>query len=180
MANDVMYRAFPEERNQTYHDLNLNPENPLHYTDICKLSNTRGNSYFDFYIVGGREDCIDLNRNSMNNRFIRGVLRPRGNFGITCKGHSSGNLFEGIVFAAHGTEMDIDIANDSESTMRWTSDTILKDIISADGKPVTLRVGWGSKPKIIGGNVKYLFWQSLGLKAYVVMRWVGRQLKIVK
>lgn len=175
-----MYRAFPEERDQTYQGLDLSPGNFWEYTDICKLSNTRRNRYFDFYIVGGREDCIDLNRNSIGNLFERGTLKPNGKFGITCKGHSNNNVFKDITFASHGTEVDIDIGNDSESTMRWTSGTVLENIQSSDGKPVTLRVGWGEMPKIINSNIEYQRWWSLGLKFYVVMRWVGRKLKIIK
>jgi hypothetical protein len=36
-----------------------------------------------------------------------------------------------------------------------------------DGKPVRVVVGNAEKPSVVGGNVKILFWRSLGLKLFV-------------
>ncbi len=66
--------------------------------------------------------------------------------------------------------VDIDIGNWSTTTPAKTGVVTIDHVTRTDGKPVRVRVGWADKPVIIGPKVHILFWQSLGLKIYCLVR----------
>lgn len=142
------------------------------YADTLKLSNADICHIENCAITGGYEDCIDLNRNSVKNDFLGLALTPKGKYGITIKGASSYCLFSDIQFMSHGTLYDIDIGNWSDQDYEQTVGTVLNNVRAVDGKPVRVRVLWGEKPLVIGGNVKVTVYPRLLVKAY---RWLRKR-----
>jgi hypothetical protein len=99
-------------------------------------------------------------------------VRAGKRYAITIKGGSVARVENVIIWGPRGTEgVDIDIGNYNHvQPNRKTPTSDLVNVTREDGKPVLVRVGFASKPVIIGGNCKILFWQSLGLKVYVLFK----------
>lgn len=157
---DINTVSYASENGVVISDLIFNP-NPGD-SDTLKFSNCTNFTVERCEIVGGKEDCIDMNRGSLG--YVTNCnLRPTGNFAMTIKGGFKDLVLENIILDSHGKEVDIDLGNWScQGKWAWTSGIILKNVTAADGKPVIVRVLWASSPKVIGGNVKVKNWQIAG------------------
>jgi hypothetical protein len=66
----------------------------------------------------------------------------------------------------HGSAVDFEIGNWHSLNFSTSVGTSLVNLRAEDGKPVTYCYRWGCKPNIIGGNMKHLWWRSIGLTVY--------------
>lgn len=128
--------------------------NPLDYSDILKLSKATNVVIRGCYIVGGKEDCIDMNRYCENILVENTTVHSSGLYCFTIKGGTKNVTLRNVVINKHGKEMDIDLGNWSDQSKDLTTNITLENVTSSDGKPVRVRVLWAKKPTVIGGNVK--------------------------
>ena len=144
-------------------------ENPLNYSDILKLSKATNIVVKDCHIIGGKEDCIDMNRYCENILVEDTTVTSNGNYCFTIKGGTKNVTLRNVVIEKHGKWYDIDLGNWSDQSNELTTNVVLDNVTSADGKPVKVRVLWADVPTVIGGNVKVTVIPK-GL--YSIYRWL--------
>lgn len=89
-------------------------------------------------IIGGSEDCIDVNNQCRNIRVVADVWKPAGRYMATIKGGSEGITLEGTV-ARKASELEIDCGNWSDQSNGPTASvTCLMSM--ADGSPWRYRL----------------------------------------
>jgi hypothetical protein len=157
MAADKNYESHGLEDGTTIVGSIIPPSgvSPLDYSDILKFSNCQNVTVSNCVISGGKEDCIDAVRGS-NYTIKNCTLLPSAN-GITLKGSIDGVVLDTIGFDNHGSECDIDIGQ--FDNYWWigrppTRNIRLKNIESADGKPVVVRLWDAETPVVENSNVK--------------------------
>ena len=155
----------------------ISPENPQDYDDILKISGSSDVSVKNCIINpngGNREDGVDIMRESKYIQFYNTKVGCGNKYGFTIKGGSDCvSLVDVVITNTRGKEgVDIDIGNYASVCPDAKTGTVTLDNVTRDGYDgvVTVRVGWAKRPVIKGGNVKVLFWQSLGLKIYVLCK----------
>lgn len=124
------------------------------YSDTLKFSCCQIVKVHDCKIVGGNEDCIDMNNLCSNLDVTNCELESRGKYVMTIKGGTTDVLVSDTCILAHGSETDIDLGNWSDQSEAETKRVILSNVFAQDGQPVRVRVLWAEKPLVIGGNVK--------------------------
>lgn len=144
--------------------------NPLDYSDIVKLSNASNITLKDCTIHGGKEDCIDMNRNCNSVIIENTFLESNGNYCITIKGGTKNVTIKNVTITNHGKETDIDLGNWSDQSSELTTNITLDNVVSEDGFPVKVRVLWADKPTVIGGNVKVTVIPKCLVKVYRFLR----------
>lgn len=167
---DNNFRSYADVDGVTVKDEVITPDNPTQYNDILKFSNAKNVDVINSYITGGSEDCIDMNRNCQGVFIANTTLCPNGKFGITIKGGTQNVIILNAEFVKHGTEADIDIGNWSDQSSEPVRHVTLSGLKSMDGKPVRVRVLWGDKPSIIGGNVKLVVYPKIIVQIYRFLR----------
>jgi len=142
----------PANNNQTVTDLT--------YIDGTSASEAiKCTSYLENFtgifgrVVGGYEDCADINNHSKNIHLKADLWVPTGKFGFTVKGESSGVTLEGPL-KNHGTEVDVDFGNWSDQGNGYTFDNTL-NLWMLDGSKVRVRCLAGYKPTIVPGSGPY-------------------------
>lgn len=159
-----------------YSDLVVSAPNPADYDDIFKISGSSNIRVRDCTINpdgGNREDGVDIMRYSKYIDFQWCKVGAGGKYAFTVKGGSAHVTIADCEITRGGgnwERVDIDIGNWSTTTPAKTGVVTIDHVTRTDGKPVRVRVGWADKPVVIGGNVHILFWQSLGLKIYCLVR----------
>ena len=123
------------------------------YSDILKLSHAKNIKVKDCYIYGGREDCVDMNRECENITIENTNVHSGGKYCFTIKGGATNVTLRNVTIDGHGSEVDIDLGNWSDQSNKLTTGVVLENVTSKSGKPVTCRVLWADKPTVIGGNV---------------------------
>lgn len=117
------------------------------YDDALKLSNCTDSAVRALTIIGGREDCIDINRG--NQIEIAGCeLRPAGRYAMTIKGGASKIMIRRTIITAAGKSCDIELGNWSDQSQEPTIGVTLDRVRRADGKPLKVRVWHGTRPFI--------------------------------
>lgn len=125
------------------------------YDDALKFSNCRGVVVRDRTILGGREDCIDINRGEY--LYLHDLnLHPKGKYAVTIKGGAKVVALTDILISGKGSEVDIDLGNWSDQSGDRVSGVSLTRVTRHDGTPVIVRVLHADMPLVIGGNVKVL------------------------
>jgi hypothetical protein len=128
-------------------------------SDSLKFSNCTNFRVTSCEIHGGLEDTIDINRGT-NGLIENCKLVPAGLYTLTVKGGFKNLTIKNTEIVGSGKETGIDIGNwSSQGRWAWTKNVKLENVYSSDGKPVIVRVMWGSKPKVVGGNVKIEDWR---------------------
>jgi hypothetical protein len=159
-----------------YSDLVVSAPNPADYDDIFKISGSSNITVRDCTINpdgGNREDGVDIMRYSKFVEFNWCKVGAGKKYAFTVKGGSNSVTIRDTTSTRGGgnwERVDIDIGNWSTTTPAKTGVVTIDHVTRTDGKPVRVRVGWADKPVVIGGNVHILFWQSLGLKIYCLVR----------
>ena len=127
------------------------------YSDIFKLSHSKNVQVRNCVIYGGKEDCVDMNRECENILFENVTVHSGGKYCFTIKGGTKNVTLKNVIVDGHGTEMDIDLGNWSDQSSNLTTNIILDNVNSKSGEPVKVRVLWADKPTIVGGsNVKLM------------------------
>lgn len=120
------------------------------YDDALKCSNLRNALFARLAIIGGKEDCCDVNRGA-NLKFKHCQLIPIGRFACTLKGGASNLTFEDIVLSRHGTETDFDFGGWSDQAQSFgarTTGVTLRRVRMDDGSPIRIRVLNAERPTI--------------------------------
>jgi hypothetical protein len=140
------------------------------YDDALKFSNCSGVLIEGIEILGGREDCIDINRGGLI--AMRNVtLNPKGKYGVTIKGGAEVVTMKSVVFCSHGSEVDIDLGNWSDQSGERTRGVTLENVFSSDGRPVVVRVLHADRPLVRGGNVRVIDRRWLAWLYRTLKRW---------
>jgi len=170
---DNNFRSYADVDHLSIVDEIIKSDNPLCFSDTLKLSNVASAEIFGCYIVGGKEDCIDIMRKSSLVNIVHCTLASSGKFCITIKGGSGRIKISNLVIENHGTETDIDIGNYYNSfEPGWlpVEDVVINNVTSSDGKPVKVRLLNCNKVTIIGGNCKVTKVPSIFWKIYFTLR----------
>jgi hypothetical protein len=140
------------------------------YSDALKFSNCNAVHVENVEIIGGREDCIDINRGGLI-AIADTLLYPRGKFAVTIKGGAEVVTLRNVTLAGHGSEVDIDLGNWSDQSGERTRGVTLDNVFAADGKPVVIRVLHADMPLIRGGNVRVIDRRWLAWAYRTLKRW---------
>lgn len=176
LTPDKNYRSIADTTNYKLVDTVVAPEDPQEYDDILKISGSSYVTVADCIVNptgGNREDGVDIMRESKHIQFFNTRVGCGGKYAFTIKGGSDDVLLADVVVTGNpGKEkVDIDIGNYASTCPDVkTGRVILDNVTHETGRTVLVRVGWAKWPVIKGGNVKVLFWQSLGLKIYVFFK----------
>lgn len=142
------------------------------YADALKFSGVQRLRVVVDRVVGGREDCVDVNNHC---RDVEVVARlgfvPRGKYVATIKGGSRNITLRGPVLG-HGTEVDFDCGNHSDQSDNETQGITL-DLWTPDGSAITWRQLNGSDIRLREGQawravlrIRGGFWRNLFAKVY--------------
>jgi hypothetical protein len=105
------------------------------FADALKFSGVRDFKVFAKRIVGGREDCIDVNNRCRNIEIIAEALEPRGKYVATVKGESRDVVIRGKV-VGKASYVDFALGDHSDQADGRTEGVTL-DCTSADGRRLT-------------------------------------------
>lgn len=142
------------------------------HADALKVSNASNGVIYAGAIVGGYEDCVDLNNHCSDVTIIADLWEPKGDYLATIKGGSNHIQLHGIV-RGHGKVVDIDIGNISDQSDDLTT-MVMLNLKHEAGEPITIRVLGGDKPVLINEATqkyvyKFVLWagfRTLFLKVY--------------
>lgn len=177
MSNpDNNYRSYADKSHFVVSDETISPENPSQYDDVLKISCCKDAEFHGCIINpngGNREDGVDIMRYCEHVVLIGCGVGCGGKYAFTIKGGSDQITLSNVtVIGEPGSEgVDIDIGNFSSTVPNAKTGTVyLEQVTHQSGRAVRVRVGWASRPVITGGNVRVLFWQSIELKFYVLIK----------
>lgn len=119
--------------------------NPEVYADALKVTDCDTGTIYAGRVVGGAEDCIDINNHTSDVEIIAGTLEPQGKFIATIKGGSRNITLRSICVIGHGSEVDIDLGNISDQSDDVTGPVKLA-LKHRDGDVITVRVLGASRP----------------------------------
>lgn len=170
---DNNYFNLPES-DRDYDALDCDPRNqglsPAEYDDLLKISGKRNVTvrYFKAESDGThKEDGVDLNRECSDIVLMDGRVGAGGGVAVTIKGGSCKTQLVRMLVTRPGRHCDVEIGNHSDQSWKSCDGTVLEDCLRTDGKPVRVAWGRGSRPKIIGGNVRIVWWWTAVLHLYV-------------
>jgi len=141
-------------------------------SDALKITDSSYGMIRVGHIIGGKEDCVDVNNHTSGVRVICDLYEPRGDYVITCKGGSSNIVFEGFV-RGHGRVVDVDLGNVSDQSDDLTTGIRL-NLVHEAGEPITVRVLGADNPALLNAATQrydIIFqipttWRSLFLKVF--------------
>jgi hypothetical protein len=175
---DKNYRSYEEKKLQSITLGTVIPPDGS-YADSVKVWRCVECAFVGGCVFGGREDCLDIGRESHDNTFYNLTLHSRGLYCVTLKGGSDRNLFENITVAEHGRVVDFELGNWHTFNFERSRDTVFVGPIRADdGKPVTYCYRFGCRPRFVGEGIhmKHLWWRSVGLTVYWWTKYVWHQM----
>jgi len=171
--SDNNYHSFENETETHYEGWSLEPTFPLNFDDTMKVFRCNRCTFTDFKVDGGKEDCIDIGRESSGNKLTSFKLKPNGRYAFTIKGESNGNEFYDIELLSHGKDADIEIGNWSTYNYEKSTGNTFGGIYAKDKEPITYCYRLGCKPVFqANANVKHLWWRSIGLTFYWWFKYV--------
>jgi hypothetical protein len=151
---------------------------PGSWSDTAHFSGCTNQAFRDWQIIlGGNEDCVDLNNVCVRNSFEQFSMKSGGKYCITLKGGSCDNLFSGLYIKQHGNVVDIEIGNWSDQSMADNTNNHFWGVQSEDGKPVTYAYRYGSKPVFTASNVKHLWPRSAVITTYWYAKYIWTHIK---
>lgn len=174
---DTNYLSFQELEGARKTIGELRPSSPRMFDDTLKVWRCNHCIFQDGDISGGREDCIDVGRESSENVFERLRLYSNGQYCCTIKGGSHYNVFSNIVVVVHGDDVDFEFGNWHSYNFEPSRGNALVNVTATDGRPVTYCYRFfGCKPQIIDSHVRHLWWRSLGLTLYWWAKYISHVL----
>lgn len=168
---DVNYKSYSQlEPGTRIAGENLDPIaigfKPLSWDDTCKIHQCQNVTFDGFYVVGGREDCVDGANRNRGNVLSNFTCVPRGKYVLTWKGDSDGNDFDDWFVVGSGKVCDIEIGNWSHVDQGNPRGNVFRRWSKVGGEPITYCYRFGCKPKFEGMNVRHLWWRSVGITLY--------------
>lgn len=153
---------------------------PEGYADTLKVTACSDLAIVAGHIIGGREDCVDINNRCSHIVVTADLFEPKGQYLSTIKGGSSNITLRGYV-KGHGSVVDIDIGNVSDQSDNLTGPVYL-DLEHVDGDVITVRCLGGPRPIFLNADtqrykvvlaVPTSFLQSWFLKGYKLLKRLG-------
>jgi len=125
---------------------------PAVHSDALKVTDSSDGFIKVGHVIGGREDCVDVN-NHCSDLVIEAVLwEPRGLYLATIKGASKRITLRGPV-VGHGKVVDVDLGNVSDQSDDLTRDIRL-DLTNLNGEPITVRVLGSDRPTLLNSHLQ--------------------------
>lgn len=173
--SDVNFRSIADTTGVDIIGEAICPSNPTTYSDILKFSNARNCSVDGSVICGGKEDCVDMNRNCRNIVIRNSTININGMQGFTIKGGCEYIELNSLVFRGNPKNVEIELGNYSEQSDEPPRAIFLTNLSREDGKPVRVRLlnCCECSVTVKGGNVKVFkpWWVKLGFfELYCILR----------
>lgn len=156
-------------------ELNPHMEGWTSWDDTMKTYRCLRSDFMSGYLVGGKEDCLDVGTHTKACYFENfDVDGKHSRYLITLKSHSTDNMFHNWHVLRHAKCCDIQQGNWSDSDNGSNEDNEYWGWTTEDGKPVTYsyRFFSNSKPVFVNMKAKHLWWLSLAITAYFWGKWV--------
>jgi len=163
---DKNFKSYEAFKGVLFRGVELRPAVPSDWNDTMKVHRCEGSVFDRFDVLGGREDCLDVGRETNDCLFQDFVVEPTGQYLVTCKGDSNRNVFLNWLVVRHGKDVDFEFGNWHSYNFEPSRDNVIKGCRTVDGSPITYCYRWGCKPSIIDTNAKHLWWRSIGLTVY--------------
>ena len=144
----------------------------LENSDALKISLSSKGFVSAGTIVGGKEDCVDINNHCRDIQVQATLFVPQGDYAFTIKGGSEDITVTGVV-RGHGKVVDVDLGNVSDQSDDLTRRVSIC-LTHENGEPITIRVLGCENPKLLNaGAQKYVYtfrlwkpFRGLFLKTY--------------
>lgn len=175
---DRNYISYSDQAGVLLQDFNIEPPDP-EYDDTLKLSCCSASTIRRGVVVGGRENAIDLNRMCKFVSISDVTLQGGRQASIVVKGGCEAIYFRDILIIPDKHSWCDVLWDDWSDQSRAPSYGVLDNMHRDDGKPVRLVFGRFRRPVILGGNVKILWIQTIGLHAYNLGKGLLRTLKLL-
>jgi hypothetical protein len=166
---DKNFRSYADESGVRIYGETIAPPDQT-YADTLKFSNADDVEVEKCHVVGGYEDCVDINRDCEQVVLRNLTLEAHGEYAVTIKGGSHDIKLIDVVITAPGRVYDIDIGNWSDQNQNKTTSVKLVNVTRADGEKVRVRVLWADRPVIVGGNVSLTVVPRLAVLVYRFFR----------
>jgi hypothetical protein len=128
----------------------ISPSQPGVTSDELKFSNSQNGHIQAEEIVGGKEDCVDINNGSSDLHIVADSWKSGGLYVATIKGQSSRIALNGWV-DVHGSVVDLDVDNYSDQKHAPSQD-IYCGWRTRDGSPIRWRSWMGCRPRFAVGQ----------------------------
>lgn len=121
-------------------------------SDALKVTDSADGHIRVEHIIGGREDCVDINNHAAHVLVECPLLEPRGDYVATIKGGSDDIVLRGTV-RGHGKIVDVDIGNISDQSDDITRCVALH-LIHEAGDPITIRILGAENPILLNSSTQ--------------------------
>lgn len=172
---DKNYKSIADTSGVRLYGIELAPDNLDQYDDVLKFSNAKDCIVKDCLIWGGKEDCVDMNRNC-DAIVLEGCrLYTYGTQHITIKGGTRNVYIKDTAFGGNPKNVEIELGNYSEQSDEPPINIHLTNLTTLSGNPVRVRClnACPCTVTVVGGNVKVYrpLWVKLGFfKLYCILR----------
>ena len=173
---DRNYLSYADRDGVVLEDTSIDPEldginSRLAFDDILKLSHATNFTGRRLSVYGGSENALDMNRGCENVLIEDSHLSGGAQCSMVIKGGCRNiTLRDVILHDPAESSYDIELGGWSDQSQDQTEGITLDHVARADGAPVRVVLGNAAMPRIIGSNVKVLFWRSLALKGYILVK----------
>lgn len=155
MSDNNLISYYDKDSNQTVNHGRIGHESP-DYDDALKItSRCTGLNVHAKHIIGGREDCVDINNHATAIKVLSDRWFAQGKYIATIKGGASDVFLWGQITDG-GSEVDVDLGNWSDQSQEKTTNVRLH-LTRADGKPVIVRVLHADKPALLPSDKGYRY-----------------------
>ena len=146
-------RDYRGERREYYLDLN-EVEVGAEIADTVKFSGVRDFTlHIRGNVIGGYEDCLDLNNLCQRVTVIADGLIPTGRYAITIKGGCEDILID-TTLLDHSKTVDVSLGEHSDQSFKVTREVTLS-IAAVDGSKVTYWQFNADRPHLVGSTGPY-------------------------
>jgi hypothetical protein len=179
---DINYLSLTDEQAKSgmLNELDLSHVRGQNYSDVLKISHKQGIPIrgVGMVIPRGRENALDIEDCDdviLNGEFGTNSVDGAKGTAITAKGNLSNAHLSGLIRGPAGQQnAHIDVGNWYDQNYGWSKNIVLNFHHESVG-PVYVVTGWVKPFSIkLQGGCKWLMWQSLALKAYVLAKFVVR------
>lgn len=163
---DNNYRSIADTDGVVIKNETICPDGADNFSDILKFSNASNCTVTGTAICGGKEDCVDMNRNCKNITLLDCTLFTNGNQHATIKGGAKDITLNNVLFRGNPKNVEIELGNYSEQSDEPPERIFLENCNRDDGSPVRVRLlnCCDCQVIVIGGNVKVFkpWWVKMG------------------
>jgi hypothetical protein len=148
------------------------------FEDVYKFSDRHGVTHRKLWVLAGgaKENAIDINNRCTDLLFEDLTVIGGQQSGVLVKGGCRDITFRRGIFGDCGPRCEVLLGDWSDQSNDKTTGVVLDGLARTSELPVRVIVGRADWPKIIGGNVKILYFQSYLQKAYWWIKFASRKL----